>query len=203
VRRSALPLCLLFARLLSACGDGSVSGDPPEPDQDAYPIAFPDRAEPVDSDDWNELDTGCSEKGACPDAAAQPVDASVDGARPDAAAIDVPAGLDPCRTRDDGTWCAGLLGLPSTGLLRCTAHRAGPLTPCPSGCLDRPGATDVCLDDSIDPCFNEPDGLYCGRSIGASTRPNDGFRCMYRRTTWTGRCPGGCAMGAGGITCTP
>lgn len=199
MRRSALPLCVLFARLLAACGDGSVSGDPPEPDQDAYLI------EPSDGDDWNELDVGCSQKGGCPDAAQQQDAATAGDAAvtADATRIDVPAGLDPCVTRDDGTYCAALLGLPSTGLLRCASHRAGPLTACAGGCLDRPGATDVCLDDSVDPCFDERDGLYCGRSIGASTRPNDGFRCMYRRTSWTGRCPGGCAMAAGSITCAP
>lgn len=192
-------MCVVFARLLAACNDGSVSGegDLPPLDQDAYPIAQPD-ADDRDSDDWNELDVGCSQKGGCPDASSA-ADASAGG---DAAPADVPPSLDPCRTREDGTYCAALLGLPSTGLLRCASSRAGTVTPCPGGCLDRPGATDACLDDAIDPCFNEPDGLYCGRTIGASTRPNDGFRCMYRRTTWSGRCPGGCAMGAGGITCT-
>ena len=191
-------MCVVFARLLAACNDGSVSGegDLPPLDQDAYPIAQPD-ADDRDSDDWNELDVGCSQKGACPDAASA-ADASAGG---DAAPADVPAGLDPCRTREDGTYCAALLGLPSTGLLRCASSRAGTVTACPGGCLDRPGATDACLDDAIDPCFNELDGLYCGRTIGASTRPNDGFRCMYRRTSWSGRCPGGCAMGAGTITC--
>ncbi len=193
-------MCVVLARLLAACNDGSVSGDPgdpPPPDQDAYPIATPD-ADDRDSDDWNELDVGCSQKGACPDAASA-ADASSGG---DASLADIPPGLDPCRTREDGTYCAALLGLPSTGLLRCTASRTATVTACPGGCLDRPGATDACLDDAIDPCFNELDGLYCGRTIGASTRPNDGFRCMYRRTSWSGRCPGGCAMGASGITCS-
>ena len=125
-------------------------------------------------------------------------DAGGDGARSDG-----PTAPDPCGIRDDGTWCAALLGLPSSGLLRCMSHRSAGITPCPGGCIDRTGATDACLDDAIDPCFNEMDGLYCGRTIGAQTRPNDAFRCMYHRTTWTGPCPGGCAMLGSNLTCAP
>lgn len=177
-------------------------GDPTFTDRDAYPIAKPDDAT------WHELDAGCMEKGGCVDAARRgdvdrPEETWTDQGTltRDAVGGDIPPTLDPCRSREDGTYCAALLGLPSTGLLRCMGGRAGSVTPCPGGCLDRPGATDACLDDTIDPCFDERDGLHCGRSIGASTRPNDAFRCMYRRTTWSGRCPGGCTEGAGGITC--
>ncbi len=193
VRPTLLPWCLVLARLCAACGGGNVSGDPSWPiDQDAYPIGQPDR------DDWNELDTGCAAKGGCVDAAV-----ARDRGGSDAAAGDIPAALDPCRSREDGTYCAALLGLPSTGLLRCASNRSAELTACPAGCLDRPGATDACLDDAVDPCFDERDGLYCGRAIGATMRPDDAFRCRYRRTAWSGRCAGGCAMGAGGLMCSP
>jgi hypothetical protein len=115
--------------------------------------------------------------------------------------LDVAAGNDPCAMRDDGTYCAGLIGLPLAGLVRCVGRRNMGVTPCTAGCLDRPGATDACLDNTIDPCFDERDGLYCGRSIGAATRADDAFRCMVRRTTWTGTCVGGCTMTATGVTC--
>jgi hypothetical protein len=208
VRRvvSSWSVVVVAVRLLAACGDGNVSGEPSEPsfiDQDAYSIGK------SDGDPWREPDSDCAEKGGCADVVPRMDTAPLGDAgmsldvpsRDDAAGFDVPPSLDPCRTREDGTYCAALLGLPTTGLLRCMGNRAGSVTPCPGGCLDRPGATDACLDDSIDPCFDERDGLHCGRSIGASTRPNDAFRCMHRRTTWSGRCPGGCTEDAGGITC--
>ncbi len=188
--------CALAARLLVACGDGNVTGQDPPVDDAGSPTPYPLTHDGGDDDDaWTELwdDAGSPEKGHADVTEA-------DASRADASR-DAPAAPDPCAMRDDGTYCAALLGLPTPGLLRCASRRSAGVTPCMSGCLDRPGATDACLDDSIDPCFDERDGLYCGRTIGASTRPDDAFRCMYRRTTWSGACSGGCAMTAGGVTC--
>ncbi len=186
---STLCVCALAARLLAACGDGSVKGQGPPPD--GY-TTFPITGEDAGDDAWTEL---------YDDVTIDIVDASqTDAPRADIARTDGPAAPDPCAIRVDGTWCAALLGLPSTGLLRCASGRSMETIPCPDGCLDRTGATDACLDDTIDPCFNERDGLYCGRTSG-SARPGDAFRCMYHRTTWTGACPGGCAQGTTGVTC--
>ena len=194
VRRSPTYLCVcaLAARLLAACGDGTVVGQDPTPYDGGTFTITRDSGSP---DVWTELydDVGNGTKGN-PDAV------SPDAPRTDAARADASA-PDPCATRDDGLYCAALLGLPTPGLLRCRGSRSIGVTECANGCLDRAGATDACLDDTIDPCFNERDGLYCGRTIG-SARPGDAFRCMYRRTTWTGTCPGGCAQGATGVTCT-
>lgn len=163
--------------------------DPPADGGDPFPIMRDDAS----VDTWTEL---------FDDVALDALDgAAVDVAR-DTGRSDGPAAPDPCAIRVDGTWCAALLGLPSTGLLHCVGGRSMETTPCPDGCLDRTGATDACLDDTVDPCFNERDGLYCGRTIGSATRPNDAFRCMYRRTSWTGTCTGGCTMSGATVNCT-
>ncbi len=202
VRRiGALALCLALARALAACGDGNVMG-----------TDDPGAGGPPKGDDWNELtdDAGCMEKGACPDVSAR--DAGVDvsardvttaDATVDRPRVDAPAAPDPCAMREEGYYCAALLGLPTAGLLRCAMGRSMGVTPCPGGCVDRPGGTDACLDDTIDACFDERDGLYCGRSIGNLARPNDAVRCLYRRTVWTGMCPGGCSMSGATVTCAP
>ena len=68
--------------------------------------------------------------------------------------------------------------------------------------ITRPDTSKVLAGDPVHSTWllEDRDGLYCGRTIG-SARPGDAFRCMYRRTTWTGTCPGGCAQGAVGVTC--
>lgn len=193
MRLTHLVAIALSARLFAGCGDGNVTGENPpasDPPEGEMPIRQADGGD----DGWSELVDDASGTKGNPDAARPASDASVDGRAGDASG-------DPCASHDDGTYCAGLVGLPTPGLLRCVAHLRASVTTCPSGCLDRPGATDVCLDDSIDPCFNELDGLFCGRTIGSPTRPNDAFRCMYHRTTWSSACAGGCAMGAAGVVC--
>ncbi len=167
-----------------------MKGQGPPPIDDPYPIFGDD----VTEDSWTELYDDVAR------------DAESDAGSSDAAATDAradgPAAPDPCAIRDDGTWCAALLGLPSTGLLRCVGHRSMGITPCTDGCLDRTGATDACLDDSIDACFNERDGLYCGRAIGSTAHANDAVRCLYHRTSWTGTCLGGCTMTGATVNCT-
>lgn|GEM_PF-2199650 len=113
------------------------------------------------------------------------------------AAVDRPA-LEPCAQRANGTWCAGLLGLPSGGRLRCEGGVAGAVEPCADGCLDLPGATDACASDAVEPCFNDPDGSYCGGSIGASARRDDLYVCVGRRTARVDACASGCDDRAGG-----
>lgn len=188
---STLCVCALAARLLAACGDGSVKGQGPPPD--GY-TTFPITGEDAGDDAWTELYDDVA------------IDAYVaprtDAGRADVTRADGPSAPDPCAIRVDGTWCAALLGLPSTGLLRCASGHSMETIPCPDGCLDRTGATDACLDDTIDPCFNERDGLYCGRTIGSASRPNDAFRCAYHRTSWTGACAGGCTMTGATLNCS-
>jgi hypothetical protein len=191
---TTLCVCALAARLLASCKDGSVTGQDPPEDADPFPLT---RDDDTGGDAWTEL---FDDVGKDVTDAAQ-TDAQTDAARTDARPADGAAAPDPCAIRADGTWCAALLGLPSTGLLRCTGGRSMGTTACPDGCLDRAGATDACLDDSIDPCFNERDGLYCGRAIGSATHADDAFRCAYHRTSWEGACSGGCSMTGATVNC--
>jgi hypothetical protein len=117
---------------------------------------------------------------------------------------DVTASVDPCAQLADGAWCAGLLGLPSGGLLRCAGGRSQGIDPCPDGCIDREAATDACASDAVEPCFNDPDGSYCGASIGASVRRDDVYICAGHRTARIEACPAGCDDRAGATdACRP
>lgn len=90
-----------------------------------------------------------------------------------------------CAARANGSYCDG------RSVHTCTSNRTTRIEPCADGCYER-GATSVCASDAVDPCFNDPDGTYCGSSIGATARVNDVYVCRGRRTARIDVCAMGC-----------
>jgi hypothetical protein len=82
----------------------------------------------------------------------------------------------------------------------CAARMTVRVTPCADGCYDR-GAGSACASDAVDPCFNDPDGSYCGASIGAVLRQGDLWVCRGRRTERIEACSMGCEGTAGSARC--
>lgn len=111
--------------------------------------------------------------------------------------------VDPCFDDPDGDYCGNTIGSRTrpNDLYRCRGMRTERIDSCDMGCFDRPGGTDVCASDMVDPCFNDPDGRYCGSSIGATTRVNDVYTCSGRRTTNIEACAMGCEGVAGMARC--
>jgi hypothetical protein len=101
---------------------------------------------------------------------------------------------DGCAARGDGSWCVG------ASLRACAEGRTTRVTECPDGCYDR-GAASACASDAVDPCFNDPDGAYCGSSIGAVIRTGDVWICRGRRTERVDSCAMGCEGPYGGGRC--
>jgi hypothetical protein len=111
--------------------------------------------------------------------------------------------VDPCFNDPDGDYCGGTIGATTrqNDLYRCRGRRTERIDACGEGCFDRPGGTDVCASDMVDPCFNDPDGRYCGGTIGATTRQNDVYVCAGRRTGSIEACAMGCEGTAGMARC--
>ncbi|MDP3278070.1 MAG: M23 family metallopeptidase [Deltaproteobacteria bacterium] len=111
--------------------------------------------------------------------------------------------VEPCFDDPDGEYCGSTIGATArTGdLYRCRGMRTERIDACADGCIDRPGGTDVCASDMVEPCFNDPDGTYCGGSIGATTRVNDVYTCRGRRTAMIEACAMGCEGSAGSARC--
>jgi len=65
------------------------------------------------------------------------------------------------------------------------------VTECPDGCFDR-GQGSACASERVDPCFNDPDGTYCGAAIGATLRMEDVWVCRNHRTERIDACSMGC-----------
>jgi hypothetical protein len=59
---------------------------------------------------------------------------------------------------------------------------------CAEGCKN-----GQCLSDAVEPCFNDPDGWYCGGSIGGD--PAFRYRCEGKVTAEKQSCPEGCEGG--------
>ncbi len=111
--------------------------------------------------------------------------------------------VDPCFNDPDGDYCGSTIGATTrqNDLYRCRNRRTERVDACADGCFDRMGATDVCASDMVDPCFNDPDGRYCGGSIGSTSRPNDLYTCAGRRTANVQACAMGCEGAAGMAAC--
>lgn len=94
-----------------------------------------------------------------------------------------------CEGRTDGEYCGAELGLDSTRVYTCKGGLADEGTFCKDGCLDQVTG-DVCASDAADPCFNDPDGVYCGGEIGGD--PKTLYTCKGNRTEKSEPCKDGC-----------
>jgi len=100
-------------------------------------------------------------------------------------------GRDLCATQNDGDYCGSLIGGDASRLYHCKGKITASSEVCKDGCYDKPGpAGDACGSDAVDPCFNDPDGDYCGSAIGgdASTL----YHCKGKHTESSDKCADGC-----------
>jgi hypothetical protein len=179
--------------LLAACSAPAPGELPPDDAPDAVTDAAEELAPDVATDDAPvALDTPGSVDVPVPRDVVTPPDASRPDVLPppdaspppDAPRMDVPP-PDWCAARADGSWCDG------RALHACALGRTTRVTECPDGCFDR-GAGSACASDAVDPCFNDPDGPYCGSAIGATLRTTDLWTCRGRRTERIDACAMGC-----------
>ena len=113
------------------------------------------------------------------------------------------ASADACSGKADGDWCG--TGADAATLLHCKGGIESSKETCATGCYDRLGpAKSACGSDAVDPCFNDPDGDYCGALIGA-TGADAGklFHCKDKHTLGEETCANGCfdVTGPGGDKC--
>ena len=110
---------------------------------------------------------------------------------------------DPCAGKADGDWCG--TGADAATLYHCKGSALSSKEVCKTGCYDRLGAgKSACGSDAVDPCFNDPDGDYCGAAIGATGADAALlFHCKDKRTASSETCPAGCfdVAGLGGDKC--
>lgn len=99
--------------------------------------------------------------------------------------------VDPCFNDPDGDHCGAAIGGDPTKLYHCKGKKTASTDTCPSGCWDGPGiGGDKCASDGVEPCFNDPDGTYCGSAIGGD--PSKLYHCKDKKTASTETCSGGC-----------
>lgn len=99
--------------------------------------------------------------------------------------------VDPCFDEADGLWCGGVIGGDANDLYRCQGGETGAREDCALWCFERDG-DDVCANNEVEPCFDDPNGAYCGHVIGASDRRDDLYHCRDGRTERVDDCPDGC-----------
>ncbi len=96
--------------------------------------------------------------------------------------------VDPCFNDPDGVYCGGEIGGDAKTLYTCAGKRSGKREACKDGCYSAtdPKAPDACASDAVDPCFNDPDGAYCGNAIGGPAGKL--YRCAGKRTASVEAC---------------
>jgi hypothetical protein len=179
------PASLVAAALVASCA----ADEPADARFDDAPLAdarFDDAS----------LDGGVAAPDApAPDAPRPTLDAPAPRDLPTPVDAPAPDALDWCAMRINGLFCDG------GALHECASNRTARVTVCPDGCFDR-GAGSACASDAVDPCFNDPDGRYCGGSIGATLRAGDVWVCAGRRTARIEACAMGCEGAPGSARCT-
>ncbi len=117
---------------------------------------------------------GGDETAASGDAAASDTRSTVDSAK-----------SDPCVGRADGNFCDGDV------LVHCKGGVTSTTDKCASWCAPSktPGA-DVCADNTVDPCFDDPDGVYCGGTIGGDAVTL--YTCKDKHTAKADKCATWC-----------
>jgi hypothetical protein len=105
--------------------------------------------------------------------------------------------VDGCDGRVDGTYCGAKVGGEGKSLVTCAGGSIAKSETCADGCYARTadGHDDVCGSDAVDPCFNDPDGDYCGATIGGDATKL--YHCKGKRSATVDTCPDGCADLAG------
>lgn len=94
-----------------------------------------------------------------------------------------------CAGKADGEYCGGELSLDATRVYTCKGGLADEGTVCKDGCLVQAG-DDVCASNTAEPCFDDPDGVYCGGEIGGD--PKTLYTCKGNRTEKSEPCKDGC-----------
>ncbi|MGZ3421410.1 MAG: hypothetical protein ACXVEE_26275 [Polyangiales bacterium] len=104
---------------------------------------------------------------------------------------------DGCSGRPDGTYCGAKIAVDAQSLVTCASGVIAKSETCADGCYARTadGHDDVCGSDAVDPCFNDPDGEYCGATIGGDATKL--YHCKDKRSAKVDTCPDGCADLAG------
>ena len=111
---------------------------------------------------------------------------------------------DLCSKRDDGDYCGSIIGGDATTLYHCKGNAVASNEVCKDGCYNRlgPAGKDACGSDAVDPCFNDPDGRYCGGAIGGDAGTL--YTCKDKHTASAEKCVNGCWSSpppAGGDAC--
>lgn len=186
-----VPAVLIAALCVAACSAPS-SVSPPSSDVIAIDDVADEQGSPDDA--WEAGGDGAALDGRADEGLAA-ADGDTADAGPDAA---TEAAADGCAGRADGSWCDG------RSLRACVGGRTTGVTACADGCYDRAQGS-ACASDAVDPCFNDPDGAYCGAAIGATLRTGDVWTCRNRRTAQIEACAMGCEgpFGAGRCRVAP
>lgn len=95
----------------------------------------------------------------------------------------------PCADRSDGAYCGEAIGAEPKSAVVCAGGQVASSQGCPDGCKE-----GQCLSDAVEPCFNDPDGWYCGGFIGGD--PGFRYRCENKTTAEKIGCPDGCENGS-------
>lgn len=189
MRKLAILCC---ASLLGCEGLTTVNGrDPTDLDMaEDLGRLTPDQGQPSPDLSTPERDMMSSDLGPAQDMLMPPIDMFMP-----------PMG--PCAGRADGQYCAQELGLAQPkDLIQCAQGAVSSQQECQTACAQgADAATSRCVDDSVEPCFNDPDGVYCGHAIGAAHDPNSLFDCRDKRTVNRQACASWCHVQGGDDVC--
>ncbi|MDW8249367.1 MAG: M23 family metallopeptidase [Myxococcales bacterium] len=95
----------------------------------------------------------------------------------------------PCAGKADGPYCGEAIGAQPGTVQVCVGGNVASSQSCSDGCKN-----GQCLSDAVEPCFNDPDGWYCGGLIGGD--PAYRYRCQGHETAEKQPCLNGCENGS-------
>lgn len=119
-------------------------------------------------------------------------------AKPGGAAVCQTDANEPCFNDADGDYCGETIGGKPNTVVTCKGKVSVGVVDCPGGCADKAGGKSYCLSDATEPCFNDPDGTYCGDLIGAANGKGKLYTCAAHATVVVKDCPSGCVDKPGG-----
>lgn len=180
----------VIAAVLAGCAPGEVGEVIADASVDDVAAAPDDLPAPRDLGAPSDNPAVSSDNRAPPSDTPGPADVRMN---PDVPSAPADVVYDICGARPDGPGCANVDG--ADAVVTCAQGRTAAVARCEAGC---DVARRQCLSDAIEPCFNDPDGDYCGASIGAASRRDDLYRCRGRRTESIAACANGCDDRMGG-----